>query len=164
MMRYPLLLGSMLERAGKLFPHTAVVSRKPDHSVHHCTYRDVRDRSLRLAYGLQLAGLRPGERVASLMWNHSTHLEAYFGVPAAGGVLHTLNLRLHPDELTYIINHGKARFLIVDDVLLPVFEAVRQHVNFERVFVVSHYASQTRSGCEHYEDLVSAPPDPKTVV
>jgi len=164
MMRYPLLLGSMLERAARLFPHTEVVSRKPDHSLHRSTYVDVRERSLRLAYGLQLAGLKPGERVASLMWNHSTYLEAYFGVPAAGGVLHTLNLRLHPDELTYIINHGQARFLIVDDVLLPVFEAVREHVNFERVFVVSHYASQTRSGCEPYEVLISGPPDPETVI
>ena len=164
MMDYPLLLGSMLERAGKLFPHAEVVSRQPDHSIHRCTYRDIRERSRRLACGLQLAGLQPGDRVGSLMWNHYAHLECYFGVPMAGGVLHTLNLRLHPEELAYIINHGGDRFLIVDDVLVPVFEAVRQQVNLERVFVVSHYPKESREGYEHYDDLLSAPPEPDTVI
>ena len=69
------------------------------------------------------------------MWNHYMHLEAYFGVPVVGGVLHTLNLRLHPDELAYIVNHADDRFLIVDDVLLPIFERSRISVNLERVIV-----------------------------
>lgn len=164
MMRYPLLLGSMLERAAKLFPSSEVVSRKPDHSIHRCTYAALLERSLSLACGLQLAGLQVGDRVASLMWNHHAHLEAYFGVPAAGGVLHTVNLRLHPDELTYVINQGGARFLLLDDVLLPVFEAVRDHVNIERAFVVAHYAKEQRDDYEHYDDLISAPPDPDTSI
>ena len=70
------------------------------------------------------------------MWNHSTHLEAYFGIPAVGGVVHTLNLRLHPDELAFIANHAQDRWLIVDDVLLPIYERFADKVNFERVFVV----------------------------
>lgn len=163
MMRYPLLLGTMLERAAKLFPHSEIVSREPDHSIHRCNYHELRRRSLSLAAGLQLAGLQTGDRVASLMWNHSVHLEAYFGIPAAGGVLHTLNLWLHPEELAYIINHGGARFLIVDDVLLPVFEAVRAQVNVERVFVVAHYPREDRTGYEHYDDLLSLAPHPQGV-
>jgi fatty-acyl-CoA synthase len=70
------------------------------------------------------------------MWNHAAHLEAYFGVPVAGGVLHTLNVRLHPDEIAAIAKHAGDRFLLVDDVLLPVYEQFRSQVNFERVIVV----------------------------
>ena len=62
--------------------------------------------------------------MATLMWNQHEHLEAYFGVPAMGAVLHTLNLRLHPEEIAYIVNHAEDRFLIVDDVLLDVFEQI----------------------------------------
>jgi acyl-CoA synthetase (AMP-forming)/AMP-acid ligase II len=77
------------------------------------------------------------------MWNHSTHLEAYFGIPAVGGVVHTLNLRLHPDELAFIANHAQDRWLIVDDVLLPIYERFADKVNFERVFVVPLSGSPT---------------------
>jgi len=89
------------------------------------------------------------------MWNHHAHLEAYFGVPCAGGVLHTLNLRLHPDELAYIINHAQDRFLIVDDVLLHIFEDVKRKVNFERVFVVPFSGKTVPAGLENYETLLA---------
>jgi fatty-acyl-CoA synthase len=88
------------------------------------------------------------------MWNQSEHLEAYLGVPSAGGVLHTLNLRLHPDELTFIIKHAGDRFLIVDDVLLHVFEKFRDRVNFERVLVVPFGGGATPAGCDSYEDFI----------
>ena len=120
-----LTLIPLLERAGKVFPDAGIVSQRPDNSTHRCTYGDFYRRARALAAGLQDLGLRPGDRVATLMWNHSMHLEAYFGVPVVGGVLHTLNLRLHPDELAYIVNNAGDRFLIVDDVLLPVFEKIR---------------------------------------
>jgi fatty-acyl-CoA synthase len=83
-------------------------------------YGRVYRRARRLARALELAGLSRGDRVATLMWNHSAHLECYFGIPVAGGVLHTLNVRPHPEELAYIANHAPDRYLIVDDVLLPV--------------------------------------------
>jgi fatty-acyl-CoA synthase len=122
MMQFPLTLRPLLERAAKLFPNVEIVSSRPDNSIHRYTYGEMSQRARSLAAVLQAAGLEPGDRVASLMWNHYAHLEAYFGVPCAGGVLHTLNLRLHPDELAYIINHAQDRFLIVDDVLLHLFE------------------------------------------
>ncbi|MDQ7802058.1 MAG: AMP-binding protein, partial [Armatimonadota bacterium] len=136
MMRVPLTLPHFLERAAKLYPKVEVVSRLPDRSLHRYTYADFYRRARRLAEALQRAGLRPGDRVATLMWNHFAHLEAYFGVPCAGGVLHTLNIRLHPSDIAYIAGHAQDRFLIADDVLLPLVEQVRPHVSFERVFVV----------------------------
>src|SRR5215813_9660729 len=125
MMQYPLTLAPLLLRAGKLFPNVEIISRLPGDSIHRETYRELALRATALAGALQRLGLRRGDRVATLMWNHHVHLEAYFGIPMVGGVLHTLNLRLHPDELAYIANHAEDRFLIVDDVLLPVYEQMR---------------------------------------
>src|SRR5579871_3624393 len=136
MMQYPLAISSILDRAGKYFGAREIVSRLPDRSIHRYTYADFHRRARQLASALRRAGLRPGDRVGTLMWNHYAHLESYFGIPAAGGVTHTLNLRLHPDELTYIINHAEDRFLIVDDVLLPLLAQFRTNIKPERVIVV----------------------------
>ena len=125
MMRYPLTLAPILERAGTLFGESEIVSRLPDRSLHQYRYRDFHCRARQLGGALQAAGLEPGERVATLMWNHYAHLEAYFAITCAGGVLHTLNLRLHPDDIAYIAGHAGDRFLIVDDVLLPLYEKFR---------------------------------------
>jgi fatty-acyl-CoA synthase len=105
-----LTLAPLLERAGRLFARTEIVSHRPDHSIHRYTYGDFYRRARSLAAVLQDSGLRPGDRVATLMWNHYMHLEAYFGVPAAGGVLHALNPRLSSDELTYIVNRPRIAF------------------------------------------------------
>ncbi len=155
MMNYPLTLVHILERAGKLFPEREVVSRLPDRSLYRCTFRDIYQRARALALSLQGAGLRRGDRVATLMWNHHVHLEAYLGIPAAGGVMHTLNLRLAPREIGYIARHGGARFLIVDDVLLPIYEQIKDCGNFERVFVVRLGTEPLPAGTEDYDSLVS---------
>ena len=91
----------------------------PNKSVHRYRFSEFYTREKKLADGLIKAGLKSGDRVGTLCWNHYAHLEAYFGVPCAGGVLHTLNLRLHADELAYIAKHAGDRFLIVDEDLLP---------------------------------------------
>src|SRR6476661_8401516 len=122
MMSSPLLLDCMLERAGKLFPHAEIVSALPNGSIHRYTYRELRGRAGQLSAALLQAGIRQGDRVATLMWNQREHLEAYFGVPATGAVLHTLNLRLHPDELAYIVTHADDKVILVDKTLLPLFD------------------------------------------
>ncbi len=154
MMQYPLTLNQFLERADKFYPTREIVSRLPDKTLHRYSYADFHRRSLRLAEGLQRAGLRRGDRVATLMWNHYAHLEAYFGVPAAGGVLHTLNLRLAPEEIAYIVNHAEDRFVLVDDVLWPLFEKIKPLVNPERVFVFRFGGAALAPGCEDYEALL----------
>ena len=137
MMQYPLTLLHLLERVNQLFAKVEIVSREPDRSIYRYTYADFYRRARQLAKSLTRAGVRRGDRIATLMWNHYPHLEAYFGIPACGGVVHTLNLRLHPDELAYIANHAGDRMLIVDDVLLPLLDKFRDRVPFERVIVVS---------------------------
>ncbi len=155
MMDYPLTLVHVLERAGKLFPDTEIVSRRPDKSIHRYRHLDFYRRSRALAAALTRAGIKPGERVATLMWNNSAHLEAYFGVPCSGGVVLTLNLRLAPADLTYIVNHAKPRILIIDDVLLPLYEQFRGDVAFERVFVVCWNKGALPDGAEDYDSFIS---------
>jgi fatty-acyl-CoA synthase len=151
MMNYPLTLITLLERAGAYFAGVEVVSRLPDRSIHRTTWGEVCRRARLLAECLQAAGIKKGDRVATLMWNHHVHLEAHFGVPASGAVLHTLNPRLHPDELAWIVKHAEDRFLIVDDVLLPVLEKFKPRVKFERIFVVQHCGGTLASDYESYE-------------
>src|ERR1700722_17121973 len=155
MMSSPLLVNSLLERAGTLFPDVAIVSMLPDGGRHSYTYRDLRKRSRQLAAALEGAGVAKGDRVATLMWNGHAHLEAYFGVPITGAVLHTLNLRLHAEELAYIVHHAQDRFLIVEDVLLDLFEQIRTQACFERVFVVDHGSGRLPEDGEPYEDFLA---------
>jgi fatty-acyl-CoA synthase len=155
MMDYPLNLQAILERIPKVYPAVEIVSRVPNGSLHRYTYLDFYRRTRALAEALHRAGLQPGDRVGTLCWNHYAHLEAYFGVPAAGGVVHTLNLRLHAQELAYIVNHAQDRFLIVDDVLLPLYEQFRDKIKPERVFIVRHQNDALPAGTEDYEELLS---------
>ncbi len=155
MMRTPLNLSHFLERAGKLFGKQEIVSRMPDKSLHRYTYADFYRRARSLAEALTRAGLRRGDRVATLMWNHYAHYETYFGAIVAGGVLHTLNLRLAPQEIAYIADHAGDRFLIVDDILLPLFEQFRDKVNIERVIVVPLTGQPVPDGMDDYEQFLN---------
>ena len=154
MMDFPLTLKAILERAGKQFSKVELVSRRPDRSVVRTNYRLFSERARRLASALNRLGLRSGDRVASMMWNHAGHLEAFFGVPCAGGILHTLNLRLHPHEIAGIAKHANDRFLLIDDVLLPVFEKFRKDVPFEKVIVVPYGCNTVPAEFLNYENLL----------
>jgi len=149
-----LTLASLLERADAVFPRAEIVSQRSDNTTFRYTYAHFYRRARALAAALQECGLRRGDRVATLMSNHHIQLEAYFGVPVAGGILHTLNPRLPAEELPHIINHAEDRFLIVDDVLLPAFERIRGRVNVERVIVAPYKGSSACHRYEDYEDLL----------
>jgi fatty-acyl-CoA synthase len=155
MMDFPLTLPTLLERAGKLFARAEIVSRRPDRSMLRTCYGDFYRRTRRLASALTKLGLQPGDRIASMMWNHSGHLEAFFGIPCAGGILHTLNLRLHPHEIATIAKHAGDRFLVIDDVLLPVYEKFRQDAPFERVIVLPYGGCEIPEGFLNYEDFLA---------
>jgi fatty-acyl-CoA synthase len=151
MMRAPLSINQLLERAGKLYPESRIVSRLPDKSYRRQTFADFYRRARQLASALLAAGLKKGDRVATLCWNHHAHLECYFGIPAAGGVMHTLNLRLAPGDIAWIANHAKDRFLIVDDILLPLLEQFRKDVPFERIIVFPYSGAPVAKEFTDYE-------------
>src|SRR5690349_15728982 len=136
MMDAPLLLTHILERARDLFPRTEVVWRQPDKELRRYTYADFYSRAAKLANALTRLGVKAGDRVASLCWNHGPHLEAYLAVPSMGAVLHTLNLRLHPSELAYIARHAEDSLVIVDRSLLPLFNKFRAEVPSIRHVIV----------------------------
>jgi fatty-acyl-CoA synthase len=150
MMDYQLSLPPILRRAETYFGDREIVTRLPDKSFHRYTYRDMAARAKQLAVALQKLGLERGDRVATLSWNHYQHMEAYFGIPCGGFVLHTLNLRLHPDDLAYVADHGNDRAVIVDQSLLPLLEQFKDRTSIEHVIVVE----------DGYEELLAtASPD-----
>lgn len=136
MMDYQLTLAGLLDRAELMSPRKEIISRLPDRSFHRYTYADMARRARSLARALGERGYERGTRVATLCWNHYQHIEAYFGVPLSGNVVHTLNLRLHPDDLAYIVSDADDRVLIVDESLLGIYEAFRDRVELDSVIVI----------------------------
>ncbi|MBB6098949.1 fatty-acyl-CoA synthase [Deinobacterium chartae] len=135
MMDVQLTVSTILERVGTLFAQQEVVSLlpagmdeagRPIPAKHRCTYGDVYRRAKQLAHALTDAGIRPGDRVATLATNHFRHLEAYLGIPITGAVLHTVNVRLHPEQIVYIINHAGDRILLLDNVFARMIPQIVQ--------------------------------------
>jgi fatty-acyl-CoA synthase len=145
MMDFPLTLTHILRRAETFYGDGEIVTRLPDKSFHRTNYRETMRRSKQLAVALQKLGLERGDRVATLCWNHHQHHEAYFGIPCGGFVLHTLNLRLHPNDLAYIATHANDKAVIVDRSLVPLLDRFRDRTNIEHVFVVE----------DSYEELLA---------
>jgi fatty-acyl-CoA synthase len=154
MMDVPLSLNDVLDRARTIFARSQIVSRLPDKSLRTHSYAEYAERTRALASALLKLGLRKGDRVATLAWNHHAHLECYFGIPAAGGVMHTLNLRLSPDELGWIAADAEDRFLIVDDVLLPLYKQFAHLHRFEHVIVFPFSGSAVDAAFIDYEALL----------
>jgi fatty-acyl-CoA synthase len=150
---YPLLLTHLVERAEQLFGEREVVSRRPEGDVHRTTFGDCTARARKLAAGLAELGIQEGDRVATLLWNQPEHLELYYGVPAMGSVIHTLNPRLHRDELAFIAADAEDRAIVVDESLWEIFEAFGSEWDFEHVIVVSRSGS-VPEGALDYEALV----------
>src|SRR4029078_13104864 len=121
MMDFPLAIPVIIRRAEALFRHKTIATRRPDRSIARATYAEMLDRVRRLAVAPRSLGVRSGERRRTLAWASQAHLEAYLAIPAIGAVLHTLNLRLHHDDLSYIVNDAADRLLIVDESLLPIY-------------------------------------------
>ena len=156
MMNTPLSLNHLLERAGRLFHGNEIVSRLPDKSLRRHSYGEYYRRTRALAAALQGLGLQKGDRVATLCWNHHAHLECYFGIPAAGGVMHTLNLRLPPEEIGWIAGDAADRFLVIDDVLLPLYQQFAHLHRFERVIVFPFSGAPVAPEFTDYEALLAA--------
>ncbi len=164
MMDFPLTLPAIFRRAERLFGEGAVTSRRSDRVIEHATYRDTLRRARQLALALGRLGVRAGDRVGTICWTNRRHLEAYFAVPWMGAVLHTVNPRLHPEEVGYVVDHAGDRVVIVDDVLLPLWrEAARYAPRVAHVIVVHEAGPRAfgdvqlgEGGLLDYETVVAA--------
>lgn len=157
MMDYPLTLHHILERAHRLFPGKEIAT-KIGVEMHQYTYADFYARVAKLADALACLGIRRGDRVATLAWNSYRHLELYFGIPCMGAVLHTLNLRLPPDQLAYITNHAEDQAIFVDASLVPLLERIAGELKTVKHLVIMGEVAGPPNlpGVHDYEDLLSS--------
>ena len=128
MQDFPLTIGMIFRHGRAVHPDGAVVTFDGEGTA-QASFTEIAARVEQLAAALTRLGVGSGDRVATLCWNHQEHVEAYFAIPGMGAVLHTLNLRLHPDSIAYIANHARDRFLIVDESLLPLLAQFRDAVS-----------------------------------
>ncbi len=158
MARYNLNLVRVVERPEQYFPGKTIVSRQSDGSLFRYAYRSFGQRVRRLASSLGRMGVRSGDKVATLAWNTHEHLELYFGVPCAGAVLHTANLRLSEEHIAYTMNHAGDKVVFFSPDLLPTVEALAPLLTTVERFVILDRTtpSSTLPGLENYEDLLAA--------
>src|SRR5881227_2470278 len=131
----PLTITALFEHGARLYGDSEVVTAG-ERGVRRACFAEVAERAARLAGALRRLGIRPGDRVATFGWNTQEHLEAYLAVPSMGAVLHTLNIRLFPEQLVYVANHAEDRIVLVDDSLVPLLARVRSQLATVKHIVV----------------------------
>ncbi len=160
-MDFPLTVAGLF-RHGAAVHGGSVVETFDGQGLRRATYAEVAARANRLAGALRALGVAPGDRVGTLAWNTQEHLEAYLAVPSMGAVLHTLNLRLFPDQLTYVVNHAEDRVVVVDASVLPVLARVLDRLETVRSFVVVGEGDLSALAGRHvlrYEEALAAAPE-----
>jgi fatty-acyl-CoA synthase len=138
MMQQPLLISSLIVHAERHHPECEIVSRRVEGDIHRTTYRELASRSRRMAHALAALGVKMSDRVATLAWNGYRHMELYYAVSGSGAVLHTINPRLHPDQVVYIADHAEDQVLFFDLTFLPLIAAVAG-----RTKTVKHWVAMT---------------------
>ena len=160
MMNRQLLISSLIEHGAKVYHDREIVSRTVEGPIHRYTYADLGQRSKQLAGALTALGVKAGDRIATLAWNGYRHVELYFGVSGMEAVCHTLNPRLHPSQLAYILNHAEDQYLFVELTFVPLVEAISEHLKTVKGVVVmtdaDHMPESGLSNLLCYEDLLSA--------
>jgi fatty-acyl-CoA synthase len=152
---FQLTIGSIFEHGVKVHAESQVLTWMGDHA-RRATFREVGDRVRRLARALQRLGIRPGDRVGTFCWNTQEHLEAYFAISGMGSVVHTLNIRLFPEQLTFVVNHGEDRIVIVDASLLPAIANVLNDLHTVEQIIVVGDAPGLPDNLLRYEQLLAA--------
>jgi acyl-CoA synthetase (AMP-forming)/AMP-acid ligase II len=163
MMEAPLLITEIMRFAERNFAEAEIVSVTFDQPRHRTTWRKVFRRARKLANALEAAGVRAGDRVGTLAWNDYRHLELYYAVSCMGAVLHTVNPRLFPEQLEFIINHAEDKLLFVDPTLLPVIATLQGKLpTVERTIVMTGGASMppaVAGKLPDYESFIAEQPD-----
>jgi len=164
MMDRPLLISQLIEHAAEYHGDNEIVSRSVEGPIHRHTYADAARRSRQLAKALEALGVAPGDRIGTLAWNGYRHFEIYFAVSGSGAICHTINPRLFPERIAYIINHADDRFIFADLNVLAILEGLEENLAGVRgVIVMTDPAHMpTESNLPNllcYEDLVAAQDD-----
>ncbi len=163
MMQTPLLISSLITHADRHHGDAEIVSRRVEGDIHRYTYRGLHARARRLANALAGLGIGPGDRVATLAWNGYRHMELYFAVSGAGSVLHTINPRLHPEQIAWIVNHAGDAMLCFDLTFLPIIEAIAPHCPGVRHWIAltdqAHLPAAKAAKLLCYEELLGAASD-----
>jgi fatty-acyl-CoA synthase len=156
MQDWPLLCHKILDHAAVAHPDRKVVSRSVEGPIHRTNYRELRGRALRLAKRLDVYGIRVGDRCATLGWNSWRHLEIWYGIGGIGAICHTVNPRLFPEQIAWIINHAEDRLLFTDLTFLPLVEKLAPALKtIETVIVLTdsaHMPATSLKNAVAYED------------
>jgi acyl-CoA synthetase (AMP-forming)/AMP-acid ligase II len=163
MMDRPLLVSSILDYAADRYGEVEMVSCPADAPAHRTTYAGLRRRAAQLAGALQHElGVQPGDRIATLAWNDHRHFELYYGVAGIGAICHTINPRLFPEQIAYIINHAEDRHLFVDPMFVPLVEQLAPQLKtLQRIVVLTDAAHLSAGGLADpidYESLIADQP------
>ena len=161
MMQQPLLVSTLLTHAERHHDEQEIVSRRVEGDVHRTTYRELAQRARRMANALAARGIKHGDRIATLAWNGYRHMELYYAVSGSGNVLHTMNPRLHPDQVVWIADHAEDQILFFDLTFLPLIEAIAPRVATIKAFVAmtdrAHMPATTKiDNLLCYEELIEA--------
>jgi 3-(methylthio)propionyl---CoA ligase len=163
MMDTPLLISAIARHAEANFGDREIVSVTQDVPLHRYTYADCIRRSRQLANAIDKSGLARGDRIATIAWNDYRHLEAYYGIGGAGYVCHTINPRLFPDQIVYMINHAEDRWIFADPMFLPLFEKIADRIpGVESVVVMTddaHMPETSLGNATSYESLIGGESD-----
>jgi 3-(methylthio)propionyl---CoA ligase len=162
MMGMPLLVSDLIRHAARHHAETQIVSRRVEGDLHRYTYREAHTRSRRVANALRKLGLQPGDRVATLAWNGYRHFEIYYAVAGSGMVMHTVNPRLFPEQIAWILNDAKDKALFLDLTFLPLAQKILPLCkHLENVVLMTDRAHMPAGveGLLCYEDLVEAESD-----
>lgn len=156
---YPLTIAPILAHGRQLHANSRVITCTAD-GYHEATFAQVADRADKLAAVLTSLGVQAGDRVGTFMWNNQTHLEAYLAIPCMGAVLHTLNIRLFPEQLSYVINHAEDKVIIVDASIAPLLARVRDQLTTVEHIIVKGTGdtSGLGEGLLDYDALIEAAP------
>ena len=136
MMDVPLMISSIIAHAARFNGDQEIVSRSVEGPIHRYTYRDCGARTAQLAHALRALGVAEGDRVATIAWNGYRHVELYYAISGIGAVCHTINPRLHPEQIAYIVNHADDTFIFTDLTFVPLLEAVAAYLPRVRGYVI----------------------------
>ena len=158
-----LTITSIMNHADRINGKSEIVSVTADNPHHRCTYSDAFRRARRMANALKGVGFESGDRIATLAWNDYRHFELYYAISCSGQVCHTINPRLFPEQIEYIINHAEDKFIFTDPMFVPLLEALQDKLTSVEGFVVmtdaAHMPDTSLKNVHCYETFIEGQPD-----